>query len=107
MSLDVTLTAVREVDVFEANITHNLNKMAIEAGVYTYLWNPTKCGIVHAAQLIAPLNAGVKRMKENPAYFKQFNAKNGWGTYENFVPWIEKYIQACEENPDAKVLVSR
>lgn len=107
MSLDVTLTltATRKVSVFDANITHNLNKMAEEAGIYIYLWRPV--GIKTAAELIEPLKVGVQKMKDDPGHFKQFDAENGWGTYEDFVPWVEKYIAACEENPDAEVSVGR
>ena len=31
MSLDVYLTAMRKTEVYSANITHNLGKMALEA----------------------------------------------------------------------------
>lgn len=105
MSLDVTLIATRKVSVFDANITHNLNKMAEEAGIYKHLWRPDKIDIKTAAELIEPLKAGLQKMKDNPEHFKQFDAENGWGTYEDFVPWIEKYLAACEENPDAEVSV--
>jgi hypothetical protein len=39
--------------------------------------------------------------------FKMHDAPNGWGTYEQFLPWLEEYLRACEENPDAIVMVSR
>jgi len=32
---------------------------------------------------------------------------NGWGLYEDFVPWIERYLAACEEYPEAIIRVSR
>ena len=32
---------------------------------------------------------------------------NGWGLYEHFVPWIERYLAACIANPDSIVTVSR
>lgn len=35
------------------------------------------------------------------------NSPNGWGTYKYFVPWLEKYLAACKEYPDAVVEVSR
>jgi hypothetical protein len=34
MSLDVYLIAARPTNVYSANITHNLNKMAEAAGIY-------------------------------------------------------------------------
>lgn len=39
--------------------------------------------------------------------FRAYDSPNGWGTYDNFVPWLEKYLAACEEYPDAEVRVSR
>jgi hypothetical protein len=49
MSLDITLTVVRETSVFERNITHNLNRMADEAGIYGVIWRPEENGIETAA----------------------------------------------------------
>jgi len=107
MSLDIYLSRVQETEVFDANITHNLNKMAKEAGIYQHLWRPDEIGITIAAQLIEPLTKGLALMKSDPKRFKKFNSPNGWGTYEDFVPWIECYIKACKEFPDATVSVSR
>ena len=107
MSLDVYLTATRPTEVFWANITHNLNKMAEAAGIYEALWRPEEIGITQAGQLIEPLSVGLEKLKADPMYYCQFNAVNGWGTYENFVPFVEKYLEACRENPDAEVRACR
>ena len=107
MSLDVYLTAVRPTEVYSANITHNLNKMAEAAGIYEALWRPEEIGITQAGQLIEPLSIGLEKLKADPMYYSQFNAVNGWGTYENFVPFVEKYLEACQANPDAQVSVWR
>ena len=114
MSLDVTLTSPRcptcghpEYEYFSANITHNLGKMAEEAGVYKACWRPEEVGITKAAQLIEPLRNGIAQMKADPARFEKHNAPNGWGLYEHFLPWLERYLAACEEHPEAEVNVSR
>ena len=107
MSLDVYLIENRPTNVFQYNITHNLGEMADKAGIYKHLWRPEELGITHAAELIEPLSAGLQRMKDNPDHFKKFEPENGWGSYYDFVPWIEKYIKACKENPDAEIEVSR
>lgn len=107
MSLDVTLTAVRRTNVYDANITHNLDEMAEAAGIYMHLWRPDEIGVKTAQELIEPLRAGLARMKAAPEEFARFNAANGWGTFSQFVPWIEAYLKACEENPDAEIEVSR
>lgn len=94
-------------EAYSANITHNLNEMAEAAGIYKHLWRPEEIGITHAAQLIAPLKAGIARMKESPEQMKAHNPENGWGSYQDFLPWLEDYLAACEAHPEAEVSVSR
>lgn len=93
--------------LFESNITHNLTSMAAAAGIYKHCWRPEEIGIAKAHELINPLKAAVEAMKADPAKFKVHDAANGWGLYEHFVPWVEEYLKACEENPDANISVSR
>ena len=93
--------------VYDANITHNLGRMAQEAGIYQHLWRPEELGLTKAGQLIEPVRKGLELMKSDSDRFSQFNAPNGWGLYKNFVPWVERYLTACEENPDADIHVSR
>jgi hypothetical protein len=107
MSLDVYLTATCPTEVYSANITHNLNKMAQEAGIYLALWRPEEIGITQAGQLIEPLSVGLEKLKADPMYYSQFNSPNGWGMYEHFVPFVENYLEACRANPDAQVSVWR
>lgn len=107
MSLDVTLTAVRVTDIFTSNITHNLNTMAQEAGIYKHLWRPEEIGIKAAGELIKPLRQGLARLEAEPERFKLYEPENRWGTYDGFVGWVSEYLEACEENPDAMVSVSR
>ena len=92
---------------FSQNITHNLVEMADEAGIYGVVWRPEENGITTARQLIEPLRTAIACMKADPERFKKHNASNGWGLYEHFLPWLEKYLYACEEMPDAVVSVSR
>ena len=110
MSLDVTLYYTQdgnEIDVFDANITHNLGEMADKAGIRQHLWRPEELNISTAAELIEPLSEGLEKLKTDPEFYKQFDSPNGWGLYKNFVPWVEKYLEACKKYPSAKVYVSR
>lgn len=114
MSLDVTLTLPAcpqcgsgPRHVYGSNITHNLGRMAMEAGVYDACWNPEDRGLTHARHLIEPLRAGIARMKADPARFRAFDSPNGWGLYKHFLPWLERYLAACEQWPNAEVTVSR
>lgn len=107
MSLDVYLTATRPTQVFEANVTHNLNNMAEAAGIYMHLWRPDEIGFTKAEQLIEPLKNGLVLLKSDPVKFKAFSPSNGWGSYEGLVKFVEEYLNACIANPDADVRVSR
>ena len=107
MSLDVTLKVVRPTEIYSDNITHNLGDMAEAAGIYTVLWRPDELGIEKAGELIEPLRAGLALLKSDPERFKQYDSPNGWGMYEHFVPFVENYLHACEDCPEADVSVSR
>lgn len=108
MSLDVYLRCkCCGHEFFEANVTHNLTGMANEAGVYKEVWCPEEVGITKAGQLVEPLKRAITAMKAEPVRFERLNPENGWGTYKGFVPWLENYLRACEENPEALVSASR
>ena len=120
MSLDVHLSRKRYIsydkgktytedyeEVYWANITHNLGKMARYAGIYEALWEPEEIGKVKASEITDLLERGLMDLKARPEYFKQFNSPNGWGMYERFVPFVEGYLKACQQYPDAIIEVSR
>src|ERR1700729_1859519 len=88
-------------EVYSANVTHNLNKMAGEAGIYEACWRPEEIGITKAKQLIESLRAGLEKLKADPKKYEAFDPPNGWGSYKNFVPWVAAYLSACEDYPDA------
>lgn len=93
--------------VFSSNITHNLNTMADAAGIYDACWRPEELGIKEASELIEPLSSGLALLKAHPSKFKEFNSPNGWGTYSDFVPWVEEYLAACKKYPKAQVEACR
>lgn len=115
MSLDVELyldidSKVEEpyqVVLFESNITHNLTEMASAAEIYYPLWRPEEKGFIFAKDIIDVVEAGLVLMRSDPERFKKYDAPNGWGLYENFVPWVEEYLNACKEHPNARIRVDR
>lgn len=113
MSLDVSLSTNvcahcgRGDWEWGANITHNLTRMADEAGIYGAVWRPEEHGITTAAQVAEVLRRGLADMEARPDHYRQFDATNGWGTYDQFLPWLREYLEACEQWPDATVRVSR
>ena len=107
MSLDFYLQRVQMTTVFSTNITHNLGTMAREAGIYEALWRPDEYGYTNAGQIIPILQKGLLLLESDPARFKKFNSPNGWGMYEDFVPFVRGVLKACEEYPDTEIAVSR
>ncbi len=109
MSLDVSLHTLKlvEVEIFAENITHNLNSMAEAAGIYMHLWRPDEIGLTRAHELIEPLREGLAKLRADPEFFQTYDAPNGWGRYEHLVAFVERYLGACEENPEATLRVSR
>lgn len=120
MSLDITLYEENNLicecgkvhklgteEVYETNITHNLNQMAEEAGIYKILWRPEELGITTAKDLIIGLTNGLERLTNGPTYYTQFNSSNGWGAYEVFVIFVREYLEACIKHPEAIIEISR
>ena len=113
--------------VYDSNITHNLGSMAQKAGLYEALWRPYMLhkewkdnflddeqegmfeeGVtMYAKDIISKIEEGLKFLKRKPEYFEEFNSPNGWDMYENFVPFVENYLNACKEHPEAIVKTSR
>lgn len=106
MSLDVYLKS-DGLDIYQANITHNVNTIAMAAGCYEPLWRPDEIGITKANQLIEPLRAGLIALVTDPARFEAMNPENGWGSYDGLVSFVVAYLKACTLNPEADVSVWR
>jgi hypothetical protein len=115
MSLDIWLSIKvdtggdepYDLELFSGNITHNLTLMASKAGIYDSLWHPYNLtddgSFPHARELIVPLEKGLKKLKEDPDHYRRFNSSNGWGVYEDFVPFVERVLNSCKEHPKAIV----
>lgn len=97
----------KEEQVYQTNITHNLGEMADKAGIYYALWRPEEIEKTKAGEIIHILESGLIALKLKPDYYKTFDSPNGWGLYENFVPFVEKYLNACRQFPDSYIEVSR
>lgn len=107
MGLSFSLRKMVLSDVFDTNMTHNVGQMADLAGVYDCLWRPEENGFTTAGQMIEPLTKAVEQLRADPEKFIALNPKNGWGSYDTFLPWIEKILAACQEHPDAEPVSDR
>ena len=93
--------------VGDFNITHNLGGMADAAGIYKVLWRPEEIGVTKAGQMTEALRLGLEKLRDDPVRYRECNASNGWGTYDQFVPWIEEVLAVCIAHPEAIVEASR
>lgn len=107
MSLDVSLTALVESSVFDRNITHNLSKMAHAAGLYEAIWRPEEINVYKASDLVPILEAGLRNLINNKDELVKLSPKNGWGSYEGLLDFVEEYLENCKMYPDSKISVSR
>ena len=117
MSLDVYLYAAVKCEhcgkankseqvLYTANITHNLSMMAQAAGLYTVLWCPEEIDLTLAVDLIRSLEIGRDTLTIHASQFKAMNPKNGWGTYDDLLEFVENYLDACREHGSAYVVAS-
>jgi len=116
MSLDVDLMVNEPTSVYSYNITHNLAIMAGEVDLsytdasvtlYTVLWRPEELHFTKAREIAELLDEGLKILRSDPEYYKIFNPENGWGSYEGLVDFVYMYRNACRENPEAELSISR
>lgn len=94
-------------NAFWINITHNLGKMANEAGIYECLWRPDEHKYVTASDIIEKLKFGLSDLIARPDHFKQFNPDNNWGNYSNLVESVARILVHCQNNPQAIIRVYR
>lgn len=113
MSLDVNLMVTQPVSVYDGNITHNLTDMAqhvvLSNGLtlYQVLWHPLAHGLKFARDISDLLDEGWNILLADPEKFKNHNPPNGWGSYDGLCNFVYKYRNACWDNPDAELRISR
>lgn len=87
-------------EVLWLNITHNLTRMASEAGIYQVLWRPGYTFTKITPDVVLTLQDGLEKLKGDPERYKKFDAPNGWGVWEHFVPFVEEVLEGCEKYPN-------
>lgn len=104
MSLDLSIMAVVETEVFDVNITHNISPMWDKAGVYEALYESDG---KRPGDYIEALRSGVADMEAKPAEYRLLDSPNGWGKYEHALPFLKECLAAYEQYPDGRIVVSR
>lgn len=98
---------VEEEKVYSAHLTHNLIKMADEAGLYYVLWRPEELCYETADQLIPDLSKGLDNLRRNPEKYEKYNPENGWVSYACLYKFTSDYLEACRKFPEANVYAER
>jgi hypothetical protein len=122
MSLDVIIKDNEGNTLYEGNVTHNLAVMAKKCGVYEAIWRPymtlntyysslknfscyedelefESSSVIKSWQIIELIEKGLEEIKGNEEYYSKFDSVNGWGTYKDFLPFVEKYLEALKQYP--------
>ncbi len=110
MSLDIYLEMTLDtgnvdycVTLFDANITHNVAPMWIEAGVYDALYESDG---KYAGDISEILINGLIDMKRYPEKYRAMNPANGWGNYEGALKFLDGIATACMHYPKALIRIS-
>ncbi len=103
MSYDISITALRETEVFETNYTYNVSAMFIKAlgGDGINDMHGKKC-----SDCIVLLETGIKDMQDNPKEYAMLNPSNGWGDSDGAQRVLIDLMASCIENPDGTITIS-
>lgn len=112
-------------EYFHMKITHNLTDMAEECksdedtidlndatNLYDLLWNPESIGVTTPSlSYLRLLIECYQNLLAEPDYYKQWEPKNGWGSYEGLVRNTQNYIKALaaiiDKFEDYTIVVSK
>ena len=101
MSYDISFKVkVEGVDAYvpvgacDANITWNARKI-IEKSTGLEWKNCQNNGL--CVDVIPKIEAGLRRLEQNPGSFKKYEAPNGWGTVEGTIQFFRRIIEAWND----------
>jgi len=100
MSVDISIRAKREIDIYEGNITYNLAPMyykAIDEDLGLEKLQGMSC-----KEALPIIEKAIKDMIEKKEEYEKLNPSNGWGTYKGLLDTFKKIRNVCEENSDGK-----
>ena len=104
MSLDINITAKREVEIYECNITYNLAPMYYkcidkEKGL-------KKLDNMSCKEALPIINNAITDLLNNADEYRKLNPENGWGSYEGLLSKLQEIRNCCENNSDGIINVS-
>lgn len=98
---DVKVTSYETDEVWHDNITHNLTAMADKIpcssallSLYDLLWRPDEHEFtVVTSEYRKLVSQGLSYMLSNKEHLLQYNPKNGWGSYDQFLDFVMDYCK--------------
>lgn len=104
MSLDISISAKREMIIYDTNITYNLADMYYkcidkEKGF-------KKLDGMNCKEALLIINNAIQEMLNNADDYRKLNPKNGWGSYEGLLKALQEMRNCCENNPDGTIDIS-
>lgn len=104
MSLDVSISAKREMIIYDTNITYNLADMYYkcidkEKGF-------KKLDGMNCKEALPIINNAIQDMLNNADEYRKLNPKNGWGSYEGLLSRLQEMRNCCENNLDGIIDIS-
>lgn len=104
MSLWLTVTHPGSEEAFSWNLTGNLRPMLEAAGLECF-WELIGSS-VPVFMLQPKVNRALLSMMFRPAVYKQHDAPNGWGTWEQLLPMLALFHEALDRAQDGEVRIS-
>lgn len=103
MSLEIYITAKRETEIYESNVTYNLAKMYYkcidkEKGF-------KKLDGMNCKEALPIVENAIRDMLVNADEYRKLNPENGWGSYEGLLETLQGIRRCCQENFDGKISV--
>ena len=101
MSLDISITAKRETEIYEGNVTYNLADMYYkcidkEKGF-------KKLDGMNCKEALPIINNAIQDMLNKADEYGKINPKNGWGSYDGLLKTLQEMRNCCENNPDGTI----
>lgn len=107
MSYDIDVTVDHgdgyTTTVYDGEITFNVRTMLVEAGLPDSL---RSLDSLTAAEAQDQVYEAWKELRTRPSHYRPLQASNGWGTYDQLVPWIKELYIALRTHPRGVVHVS-
>lgn len=102
MSWDVCVSAMKETEVYERNVTWNNGAIFVKAlGCEFRELDGKSC-----REVVMLLNRAIADIAQNRSAYAELEPENGWGGIDDSLDLLRGLRQSCEEYPDGHIHIS-